>query len=148
LTIFLHRKKKLLNYDEVNLISPIKEEEEEVEVHRPLTRQQLVLVMPTMTLRGRSKTGALPKKKRVAKLWWSYWSPILLLKTKQWHFVGDPRLVLYRRKNVLPSSGDLPILFLNTNPITNDIQIHMIVTLMKNKYNAAFIKQVLYIFNV
>jgi hypothetical protein len=69
LTIFLHRKKKLLNYDEVNLISPIKEEEGEVEVHQPLTRQQHVLEMRTMTLRGRSKTGALPKKKRVAKLW-------------------------------------------------------------------------------
>ncbi|XP_052102837.1 protein ELYS-like isoform X2 [Mytilus californianus] len=65
------RKKKLLNYDEVNLISPIKEEEGETEVERPLTRQRLrrTQEMPILTLRGAKGTGALPRKKRVAKLW-------------------------------------------------------------------------------
>ncbi|XP_071147698.1 protein ELYS-like isoform X2 [Mytilus edulis] len=65
------RKKKLLNYDEVNLISPIKEEEGETEAERPLTRQRLrrTQEMPILTLRGSKATGALPRKKRVAKLW-------------------------------------------------------------------------------
>lgn len=60
-----------MNYDEVNLISPIKEEEGETEAERPLTRQRLrrTQEMPILTLRGSKATGALPRKKRVAKLW-------------------------------------------------------------------------------